>query len=818
MTDQTLHVHVPSGPGAPAEGSGTRIGAYTLVRLIGEGGFGDVYEAEQSEPVKRRVALKIVKLGMDTREVIARFELERQALARMEHPHIATVIDAGATASGRPYFVMEYVEGQPISEYAANRKLPVDALLRLFGQVCAAVGHAHTKGVIHRDLKPGNVLVGTHDGEPFAKVIDFGIAKATAGDDGERTHATQIHQVMGTPLYMSPEQAIGSLDIDVRTDIYSLGVILYELLTGTTPVEREKLASVSIADTQRLICDTDPPRPSARVLANATTLTGSATFRPADPRKLARTIRGDLDWIVMKALEKEPARRYQSAAELAEDLRRYLAGEAVTAVPPSLGYRTRKFVRRNRVVVVAASLVTLSLLVGLVAFAWQWKEAARRADQLAQVVDFDATLFTNIDPAVAGDGLSADVRTRLDASLRASGMAQAEREQRLVRFDADWKRINATDAARGVIGQNVLKPVAAAIDERFGSQPEIAGPLRLSLASRYQSMGLYDEAIAQIRIALDQQRKISAEDSAEVANYEYSMGTLLAQSGRSDAAEPYYLAALKTARKLNGGVVDEGELTVLGNLVVVYAAQGKNAKAEALYRQVLDGRRKLLGDAHPDTYLAMMQYGAFLREQKRYPEAEHLLVAAAKGFASASEPDPDNVLYAQGNLALLHEAQGKGTQAVQDLRQVVARARKTRGEHHPTTLLAQVVLGGVLARQGQFAQAERVLAPIRTEVRAAWRQDNAYWYGSLLSHLGQARAARGAFEQAEADLLEGERLLAVPHAPDEPDDVEGARKGLVDLYTAWDKAEPGKGHAEQAQIWRTRRVADDATPASPAKP
>ncbi len=800
MSDETTLQH-DHWQGARSESAGVVIGAYTLLRLIGEGGFGDVWEAEQSEPVKRRVALKIVKLGMDTREVIARFDLERQALARMEHPHIATVIDAGATSSGRPYFVMEYVDGQPISEYCASRKLPVDAVLGLFGQVCAAVGHAHTKGVIHRDLKPGNVLVGTHDGEAFAKVIDFGIAKATSGENREQTLATRIHQVVGTPLYMSPEQAIGSLDIDVRTDIYSLGVILYELLTGTTPVEREKLASVSIADTQRLICDTDPPRPSARVLANATTLTGSATFRPADPRKLARTIRGDLDWIVMKALEKEPARRYQSAAELADDLRRYLDGEAVSAVPPSWRYRSGKFVRRHKVPVLAAALVLAVLVVGIVAFAWQARIASQRAGELAQVTAFDAAIFEQIDPARAGARMRADVRARFAQSLRRAGLDAAQIEQREQRFDQDWQAVNTTDAAREVIEQSVLQPAVAAIDARFGKQPLLAAQMRVVLAKRYDDMGLYDAALPLEMAALATRRKLLGEADPQTAALEFGVGSLLYRKGEFAKAAPYYQAALKTALR-RGGEYDKNTLVILGNLALVYADQGRFDLAEPYYRRVLEGRRKVLGEDDPATLLALQNLGSLLRTQGKYDQAEPYLRQAAAAQERVSGPNADFTLYAMGNLALLAVARGHYADAEREISEVLARARRTYGETYPTTLLASVILGGVLDREGKFAQAETLLASIGPAADKALVGGNAFWNGMRRWHLGHARAAQGRFAQAEPDLLAAQATLAQPHVAQEPHDLRDCTGALVDLYVAWDKAEPGKGYIAKAERWR----------------
>jgi WD40 repeat protein/serine/threonine protein kinase len=359
----------PSPPDdfAPTEGPGAVIGRYKLLEKLGEGGFGAVYMAEQTEPVERRVALKIIKPGMDTRQVIARFEAERQALAMMDHPNIAKVLDAGATDAGRPYFVMELVKGIPITDYCDQERLTPRQRLGLFARVCHGVQHAHQKGIIHRDLKPSNVLVAEYDGVAVPKIIDFGVAKATGQKLTEKTMFTQMGQLVGTLEYMSPEQTrLNQLDIDTRSDVYSLGVLLYELLTGTTPFERSRLYSAAFDEILRIIREEEPPRPSTRI----STMSGGAGSVPAsrgsDLRSLGRVVKGELDWIVMRSLEKDRNRRYDSAASFAADLERYLGGEAVLACPPSTVYRLRKFVRRHRGAVTAATALALMLCLGLV--------------------------------------------------------------------------------------------------------------------------------------------------------------------------------------------------------------------------------------------------------------------------------------------------------------------------------------------------------------------------------------------------------------------------------------------------------------------
>jgi serine/threonine protein kinase/WD40 repeat protein len=436
----------------PSESAGGTIGPYKLLQQIGEGGFGAVFMAEQTEPIRRRVALKVIKLGMDTRQVVARFEQERQALAVMDHPNIAKVFDAGATASGRPYFVMELVKGQPITEYCDRQGLSVPERLELFSQVCHAVQHAHTKGVIHRDIKPRNVLVSTHDGKPLVKVIDFGIAKATDQRMTEKTLFTEHQAMIGTPEYMSPEQAEGSLDIDTRTDVYSLGVLLYELLTGATPFDGKSLREAGYGEICRIIREVDPPRPSVRVSTNAQAAWAKpaatnaespsaervAHLRKTDAAKLFGILKGDLDWVVMKALEKDRARRYATPTTLAEDVARYLAGDAVTAVPPSRWYRVRKFVRRNRTGVVAG--VTVTIAVAAVVLAQGSKQAsanrARLSEQAQQRIATELQIEAYARAVLkavraAADGLWDDANKALVAcpeSLRAIEWALAKAE------------------------------------------------------------------------------------------------------------------------------------------------------------------------------------------------------------------------------------------------------------------------------------------------------------------------------------------------------------------------------------------------------
>ncbi|MBM4107585.1 MAG: tetratricopeptide repeat protein [Phycisphaerae bacterium] len=791
--------------GAQQEQPGTRIGPYKLLQLIGEGGFGSVFMAEQEKPVARKVALKVIKLGMDTRQVVARFEQERQALAILDHPNIAKVFDAGATETGRPYFVMELCTGEPIDAYCDRNNLSIHERLELFAQVCQAVQHAHTKGIIHRDIKPSNVLVSAQDGQPSAKVIDFGIAKATAARLTEKTVFTEHRQIIGTPEYMSPEQAEGSLDIDTRTDIYALGVMLYELLTGSTPFSSRELRSAAYAEIQRIIREVEPPKPSTRLSQNTDTIASVAARRRTEPRKLGTIIRGELDWIVMKALEKDRQRRYETANGLAMDIRRYLSGEAVVAAPPSRAYRFRKFIRRNRPQVIAAALVALALVAGLAGTAWQAKVASdravasrkaeaearaardaekERADQLKKVSDFQAGMLGQIDTKKAGIDLMADVRERFASALEQAGVPEAEHAARVNALQQELVRVNATDTAAAMIDRTILKPAIKTIDEQFKDDPATDAGLRQALATLYQSIGLYPAAFPLQESALATRRRVMGEGHLDTLTSINNMGFLLQAQGKLDQAGPYYREALEKRRRVLGEEHPD-TLGSINNMGFLLQAQGKLDQAGPYYREALEKLRRVLGEEHPDTLQSINNMGALLQSQGKLNEAEpYLLEALEKRRRVLGEEHPDT-LASINNMGVLLRAQGKLDQAEPYYREALEKSRRVLGEEHPNTLVSIAWMGVLLRAQGKLDQAEpyyrealeknrrvlgeehpntlaftgnlgrllqlqgkhqdaiELLLPVEPTARKAFTGGNAPRLGMLLTTLGRARVGVG---------------------------------------------------------------------------
>jgi serine/threonine protein kinase len=568
-----------------SENAGTVIGPYRLMEQIGEGGMGLVFVAEQQQPVRRKVALKVIKPGMDTRQVIARFEAERQALALMDHPNIAKVHDGGATASGRPYFVMELVKGVPITEYCDQNQVPVRERLELFLNVCQAVQHAHQKGIIHRDLKPSNVLVMSQDGTPLVKVIDFGVAKAIGQRLTDRTIYTQFSQLIGTPLYMSPEQAgQSSVDVDTRSDIYSLGVLLYELLTGTTPFDKERLQQVGYDEIRRIILEEEPPRPSTRMSTLGQAAATVSTRRKSDPKQLSRLFRGELDWIVMKALEKDRNRRYESASAFAADVQLYLHDEPVLACPPSAWYRFRKFVRRNKRALATAAAVAMLAVLGLATGAWLLWQAKERTEQAYQgkatqwqrANENWRLAFKALDELYLGEAEAAlprvahrqaEYRKRLEKGIafyesfvkKNSGEPEVQRQTALASL-----RVAQLQDLLGNYGEaeKACRRAITLFEELFAQSPATAdvGPERARgyslLGDLLRSMGRGQEAEKALRHALGLQRGL-LEKAPKNPDLQWSaaltwiaLGQLLFEDGRFLEAEQARRAALNIQEPL----------------------------------------------------------------------------------------------------------------------------------------------------------------------------------------------------------------------------------------------------------------------------
>lgn len=623
-----------AGAGLGDRLEGSMVGRYRLLERLGEGGFGVVFMAEQVEPVRRTVAVKVLKMGMDTDQIVARFESERQALALMDHANIAKVLDGGTTESGRPYFVMELVKGEPITAFCDRNKLRVNERLELFASVCAAVQHAHTKGVIHRDLKPGNVLVSFVDGVAVPKVIDFGIAKAVDRPLTDKAYFTEFRQLIGTPEYMSPEQAVGSRDIDTRSDVYSLGVVLYELLTGATPFEATRLRSAAYAEIQRIIQEEEPARPSTRLSGSAEKLTTVATLRRATPNELTSLVKRELDWVVMRALEKDRSRRYGSPAELMADVRRFVAGEAVQAVPPSAAYRAKKFVRRHRVGVTAAGLVALSLVVGLGAAVQQAGAARReRAEAVAQKAEAEQRaedlrrVLAFIDGALGKTfGVFDTEVSKLKGSLRArEALAEAMRRQ------ASEAPEVAADAAA------LLRFKASALertgDLRGGVRSPSTGDLRGAREAYAEALAIRkglvekspEDAGALTDLAMVHRRLADlatrGEDAAGAAAEIGKARELLARaSSQGEAGVPAkrLLAAMdlqEARRLLDSGAVDEAARAYTA-VEVVYGDLLRAAPDDRAARRDASMLRLHLGDlaaARGDAVRALAEYDGCLR-------------------------------------------------------------------------------------------------------------------------------------------------------------------------------------------------------------
>jgi serine/threonine protein kinase/Tfp pilus assembly protein PilF len=778
----------PAGvAGGLGEGAGQVVGAYTLLEAIGTGGFGAVWLAERREPMVQRVALKIVKPGMDSAAVLARFEQERQALAVMDHPNVARVFDGGVTERGRPYFVMEYVRGEAITSYADRRRLTLRQRLELFIPVCEAVQHAHHKGLIHRDLKPGNVLVTEIEGKPLPKVIDFGVAKAITRGEWSGPSCTQEGMVIGTPEYMSPEQISGEVDIDTRTDVYSLGVMLYELLTGELPLDASDLRRAALAEVARLIREVTPPKPSARLSqAVEARTTAAAAARATSREQLTSELRRELDWIPLMAIRKERDRRYASPQAMAEDIQRYLEGKPLRAAPESRVYLARKFVRRNRVQVAAAAAVFAALAAGLAVSVWQAREAAwqadraderaeaakraedaataardeekRRADQLKQVSEFQSEMLRQIDPTRAGIELMRDVHARFASALEKLGVDEAQRASRLEALRAELVHVSATDAAVAMIDRTILRPAAETIDRQFGDQPVTAASLRQAMADLYLSLGLYDAAIPLQESALTIRQHILGDDHPDTLRSMNQIGILLQESGRPSEAEEYLRAALERSRRVFGEN-HASTLIAINNLGALLKSQGKLDEAEPYYVESLEKSRRTLGQEHPDTLVSISNMGTLRQDQGNAAEAEFYHRDALEKRRRVLGEDDRSTLFSLNNLGFLLRAQGRLAEAEPYLSDALERSRRVLGEEHPETLISISNMASLLQAEGKLAEAELLYREALEKRRRNLGDGHPSTLVSI-SNLGALLKAQNRLDEAEPYFrlaLEGSR-------------------------------------------------------------
>jgi tetratricopeptide (TPR) repeat protein len=739
--DRPLAAVAPPEPATVAEEqAGTvLVGRYKLLERIGEGGMGSVWMAQQTEPVKRTVAVKLIKTGGDSKAMLARFEAERQALALMDHPNIAKVLDAGTTDKGQPFFVMELVKGVPITRFCDERKLTPKQRLELFVPVCQAIQHAHQKGIIHRDIKPSNVLIALYDDRPVPKVIDFGVAKATVAPLTEQTLHTGFGALVGTPQYMSPEQAtLNNLDIDTRSDIYSLGVLLYELLAGSPPFRQKELEKAGILEILRVIREEEPPRPSTRV-STADGLPSLAADRGTEPAKLTRQLRGEIDWIVMKALDKERSRRYETANGLAMDIQRLLADEPVLAGPPGAAYRLRKFVTRNKGPAVAAGAVLLTMLAGILgttaglvravkareaALAAQQAEAERaEGERLAKMhaeKAAEAEHDAKVDAVKAAEA-EKQANTKAQEAAEAEKRAREQAQKRLRQIekqvemlttvfdDADpWSPQREGQSLQALWGKR-LGEVVKQLDEDAVGDPLAAARLQAHLGKALLQLGHDKQAEVVLTKALRTLETSEGADPAALLDAKNSVASLYHKVGKYAEAERLYKEVLAGRAGRSSDADRSNTFRTKYNLALLYEHHlGNEAEAEVLLREVAEGLSAVLGRTNPHTLLARIALAGVYKRQQNFPRAEALLQEILKVQAGTLPPDHLDILYARAELANVYLAKEEFARAEALLKEVAEGFHDKLGAHHELTYMAKKNLAFAYEGQKKYAEAERL--------------------------------------------------------------------------------------------------------------